>query len=58
VLYPVYSSPNVINIIKRKMRWVRIACMGQLKNITLSGGHHLKELGRDRRMTFKWNLKD
>jgi hypothetical protein len=32
--------------------------MGQMRNITLSGRHHLKELGRDGRITFKWNLKD
>jgi hypothetical protein len=32
--------------------------MGQMRNITLSGKHYLKELGRDRRITFKWNLKD
>jgi hypothetical protein len=41
------------------MRWVRhIACMGQMRNIFLNGRHHLKELGRDGRITFKWNLKD
>jgi hypothetical protein len=40
------------------MRWVRnsmIACMGQVRK---SGRHHLKELGRDEKITFKWNLKD
>jgi hypothetical protein len=36
------------------MRWVRyVACMGQMRNMTLSG-----KLGRDGRITFKWNLKD
>jgi hypothetical protein len=32
--------------------------MGQVRNITLNRRHHLKELGRDGRITFKWNLKD
>jgi hypothetical protein len=32
--------------------------MGQRRNIALSGRHHLKELGRDEKITFKWNLKD
>jgi hypothetical protein len=45
------APPNIISIVKRKMRWVRhIACMGQMRNVTLSG--------RDGRITFKWNLKD
>jgi hypothetical protein len=45
-----YYPPD-ISIIKRKMRWVRrIACMGQVRNIILSG--------RDGRITFKRNLKD
>jgi hypothetical protein len=40
-----YYPPNIISIIKRKMRWVRhIACMRLLRNITLSG--------RDERITF------
>jgi hypothetical protein len=30
--------------------------MGERRNITLSGRHHLKELGRDGRITFNWNL--
>jgi hypothetical protein len=38
-----YYPPNIISIFKRKMRWVRhIACMGQMRNITLSGRCHLK----------------
>jgi hypothetical protein len=32
--------------------------MGQMRNITLSGRHLLKELSRDGRITFKWNMKD
>jgi hypothetical protein len=28
-----------------------------MRNITLSGRHHLKELGRDGKITFKWNLR-
>jgi hypothetical protein len=31
---------------------------GQMRNITLSGRHNLKELDRDERITFKWNMKD
>jgi hypothetical protein len=32
--------------------------MGQMRNVTLSGRHHLKELGRDGRITVKWNFKE
>jgi hypothetical protein len=32
--------------------------MGQMRNITMSGRHHWEELGRDGRITFKWNLKE
>jgi hypothetical protein len=31
--------------------------MGQMRNINLSGRHHVKELDRDVRITFKWNVK-
>jgi hypothetical protein len=41
------------------MRWVSyLACMGQVRNMTMSERDHLEELGRDVRITFKWNLKD
>jgi hypothetical protein len=37
-----------------RMRWVRyVACMGQMRNMTLSERDHLEELGRDGRITFK-----
>jgi hypothetical protein len=32
--------------------------MGQMTNINVSGRHHLKELDRDGKITFKWNFKD
>jgi hypothetical protein len=48
IIYPILF----ISVIKIRMRWARhIACMGQMGNITLSGRHHLKELGRDGRTT-------
>jgi hypothetical protein len=28
--------------------------MGEMRSINLSGRHHLKELGIDGRLTFKW----
>jgi hypothetical protein len=57
-IYNLYSQPN-ISMIKRKTRWVRhTSCLGEMRNIHLSGRHHLEELGTNGRIIFKWNLKD
>jgi hypothetical protein len=55
-IYNLYSQPIII-VIKIKTRVMRhIACMGEMRNINLSGRHHLKELVSDGRITFKWKL--
>jgi hypothetical protein len=54
--HSLYSPPNITSLIKRRMMHVRH--IGQMRSMNRSGRHHLKGLGRDGRITLKWNLKD
>jgi hypothetical protein len=55
-IYNLFSQLNT-SVLKRKTRWVRhIAGMGEMRNISLRVRRHLKELGTDGGITFKWNL--
>jgi hypothetical protein len=54
--HTLYSPPDITSLIKGRMRHVRH--IRQMRNMNLNGRHHLKELGRDGRITLKWNLKE
>jgi hypothetical protein len=51
-VHNLFSSPNIISVVRR------VRHMKQMRSMNLSGRHHLKELGRDGRITFKCNLED
>jgi hypothetical protein len=53
-----YYPPDIISIIKTRLKWVtHTVCMAEMRAVNLNARQHLKELGIDGRITFKWNLK-
>jgi hypothetical protein len=64
-LYALYSSPNIIRVIKsRRLRWAgHVARMGKRKGVyrvlvwKIGGGDHMKDPGIDGRMILKWILE-
>jgi hypothetical protein len=61
-LYALYSSPNIIQVIKsRRLRWAgHVACMGEKRGTyrvlvgKTEGRNHLEDQGIDGRIILKW----